>query len=81
MINSIRFPQLTEPETKDTFIYESPDGGKTIYRRKFMDYSSPRECIKNNNKMTILELLNNIESDSNKIKKILSEYTLQPPIL
>ena len=26
-----------ESETKDKYIYESPDGGKTIYRRKFGD--------------------------------------------
>jgi len=27
------------------YIYESPDGGKTIYRRKFGDYDSKRELV------------------------------------
>jgi len=27
------------------YIYESPDHGKTIYRREFLDYSTPRELI------------------------------------
>ncbi len=27
----------------ETHIYESPDGGKTVYRRKFGDYSGNRE--------------------------------------
>ena len=26
-----------DSETKDKYIYESPDGGETIYRRKFGD--------------------------------------------
>tara|TARA_Y100000310_G_C20520742_1_gene733551 strand:- start:579 stop:863 length:285 start_codon:yes stop_codon:yes gene_type:complete len=30
----------------DKWIYESPDKGKTIYRRKFGDYNSKREKIK-----------------------------------
>jgi|TARA_R110000787_G_scaffold212176_1_gene321949 hypothetical protein len=27
------------------YIYESPDNGKTIYRREFLNYSTPRELI------------------------------------
>tara|TARA_Y100000593_G_scaffold86140_1_gene164321 strand:+ start:309 stop:791 length:483 start_codon:yes stop_codon:yes gene_type:complete len=27
------------------YIYESPDGGKTVYRREFGDYDTPREKI------------------------------------
>ena len=35
-----------ESETKDKYIYESPDGGKTIYRRKFGESITwPREEI------------------------------------
>lgn len=29
----------------NTYIYESPDNGETIYKRKFMDYEH-KECIK-----------------------------------
>ena len=29
---------------KETYIYESPDGGKTVYRRRFGDYDN-REKI------------------------------------
>ena len=32
---------LTEA-SKNIYIYESPDKGKTIYRREFGDYDSPR---------------------------------------
>jgi len=28
------------------YIYESPDGGKTIYRRKFLDYNN-KEIVLN----------------------------------
>ena len=39
------------------YIYESPDGGKTIYRRKFLDYDNRELVIKrtdtNNNKTDI----------------------------
>ncbi len=34
-----------ESETKDKYLYESPDGGETIYRRKFGD--KIRENMKN----------------------------------
>ena len=27
----------------ETYIYESPDGGKTVYRRKFGDHSGNKE--------------------------------------
>ena len=32
-------------EFDDVYIYESPDGGKTLYRRKAGDYDTPREQI------------------------------------
>jgi len=42
--NKIR--QKSWEEQKETkYIYESPDKGKTVYRRKFGDYDSPRELI------------------------------------
>ena len=31
-------------DNEETYIYESPDGGETVYRRRFNDYSS-REKI------------------------------------
>ena len=38
--------QKSWEEQKETrYIYESPDKGKTIYRRKMGDYDSPRELI------------------------------------
>ena len=40
--------QLIDDADKDKWIYESPDGGKTIYRRKFGDYDSPREQVIDN---------------------------------
>ena len=30
---------------KEKYIYESPDGGKTVYRRIFGDYNSKRELV------------------------------------
>jgi len=33
-------------EESPKYIYESPDGGKTVYRRRFLDYDTPRELIK-----------------------------------
>ena len=30
---------------KKSYMYESPDGGNTIYRREFGDYNTPREKI------------------------------------
>ena len=45
--NKIR--QKSWEEQKITrYIYESPDKGKTVYRRKFGDYDSPRELISTN---------------------------------
>lgn len=34
----------------DTYIYESPDGGKTMYRRKIGDYSN-RELLNDQKKI------------------------------
>ena len=46
-------------ETK--YIYESPDGGKTLYRREFGDYDSPRVQVdKDGNPLSVqLELFEN----------------------
>ena len=41
-------------ETK--YIYESPDGGKTLYRREFGDYDSPREEVDKEGKPIPLQL-------------------------
>ena len=39
--------EVGNPEDyEDKTIYESPDGGETVYRRKFQDYKN-REVIKN----------------------------------
>ena len=32
----------------ESYIYESPDKGKTVYRRKFNDYDTPREQVDTN---------------------------------
>ena len=34
----------SNPE-QETYIYESPDGGETIYRRGFNDHDTPREQL------------------------------------
>tara|TARA_B110000444_G_scaffold218130_1_gene217498 strand:- start:185 stop:652 length:468 start_codon:yes stop_codon:yes gene_type:complete len=54
-----------EKQKETKYIYESPDKGKTVYRRKFGDYDSPRELIsveefKNSEKLKI----NNMEMKS-----------------
>ena len=41
----------TKPETEDKYIYESPDGGNTIYRRKFGE--TTRENLKTDKKTTM----------------------------
>lgn len=51
------------------YIYESPDGGKTIYRRPFGE--SERECIQDNKNQYILELLEDIQYKVNRIKDLL----------
>ena len=61
--SKIRQKSWEQKETK--YIYESPDKGKTVYRRKFGDYDSPRELIsveefKNSEKLKI----NNMEKIS-----------------
>ena len=35
---------FTNEKNKDVYIYESPDGGETVYRRRFGDYDN-REKI------------------------------------
>ena len=35
---------FTDKTNKDTYIYESPDGGETVYRRRFGEYDN-REKI------------------------------------
>ena len=43
--NVIKNPNQLELFSDDveTYIYESPDGGKTVYRRKFGDHSGNKE--------------------------------------
>ena len=43
-------------DNKKTYIYESPDGGETIYRRKFGDYETPRELVKNEDQIDLFPL-------------------------
>jgi len=33
-------------DKNDVWIYESPDGGKTVYRRKFGDYDNREKVIR-----------------------------------
>ena len=35
---------------KKKYIYESPDGGKTLYRRELGDYDTPRVQVDENKK-------------------------------
>ena len=44
-----------QEENKGKYIYESPDGGKTIYRREFGNYDK-RELIKQENNMEKVSL-------------------------
>tara|TARA_Y100001963_G_C6599652_1_gene361865 strand:- start:341 stop:679 length:339 start_codon:yes stop_codon:yes gene_type:complete len=55
MISSLRHPPVNEiksaldsddTDTSETYIYESPDGGKTIYRRAFGE--EDREIVNEN---------------------------------
>ena len=43
--NVIKNPNQLElfSDDAETYIYESPDGGKTVYRRKFGDHSGNKE--------------------------------------
>ena len=43
--NVIKNPNQLElfGDDAETYIYESPDGGKTVYRRKFGDHSGNKE--------------------------------------
>ena len=47
LTNSAEFNGETHPDDTEEqkYIYESPDGGETIYRRKFGDYDTPREQL------------------------------------
>ena len=66
--NSAKFSGQTHPDAKHTFIsvndteeqkyiYESPDGGKTLYRRKLGDYDNKEQVDKDGNPLpTQMEL-------------------------
>ena len=54
LTDSAKFSGETHPDAKHkswdeikdkTYIYESPDKGKTVYRREFGDYDTPREQV------------------------------------
>ena len=60
--SKIRQKSWEQKETK--YIYESPDKGKTVYRRKFGDYDSPRELISTN------EFKNSEKLKTNNMEKI-----------
>jgi len=60
--SKIRQKSWEQKETK--YIYESPDKGKTVYRRKFGDYDSPRELI------SVEEFKNSEKLKTNNMEKI-----------
>ena len=39
---------IWELDEKKTYIYESPDGGETVYKREFRDYDNKEEVNNNN---------------------------------
>ena len=58
LTNSAKFNGETHPDAKHTpislddtgepkYVYESPDKGKTVYRREFGDYDTPRVQVDN----------------------------------
>jgi len=53
-----------EKQKEIKYIYESPDKGKTVYRRKFGDYDSPRELI------SVEEFKNSEKLKTNNMEKI-----------
>jgi hypothetical protein len=55
---------LQKNKDKKKYIYESPDNGKTLYRRKFNDYDTPKELIKNTEDITHSKYY--YETDRNK---------------
>lgn len=50
-------------EESPKYIYESPDGGKTVYRRRFLDYENPRQLVKDEGGFLVAE---NIRMESMK---------------
>ena len=58
-------------EESPIYVYESPDKGKTIYRRRFLDYDTPRELVKDEGGFLIKE---NIPDEIEKNLKITDVY-------
>tara|TARA_B100000287_G_C20381537_1_gene681800 strand:+ start:112 stop:477 length:366 start_codon:yes stop_codon:yes gene_type:complete len=49
LVSQIPSKFLTNYIDKETYIYESPDGGETIYRRKVNDYDNTEKVDKDGN--------------------------------
>ena len=45
-----------DSEDDTEWIYESPDGGETVYRRKFNDHENGRELVKEKSQMDLFPL-------------------------
>tara|TARA_R100000008_G_C3507907_1_gene127240 strand:- start:258 stop:623 length:366 start_codon:yes stop_codon:yes gene_type:complete len=45
LVSRVPSKLLTKSDVNKTYIYESPDNGKTLYRREFGDYDTPREPV------------------------------------
>ena len=56
----------------NTYIYESPDNGETIYKRKFMDYEH-KEFIK---QTTIPKVIFDIRDNNTKKQKDVQDSNL-----
>ena len=49
LVSQIPSKFLTNYTDEETYIYESPDGGETIYRRQFNDYDNKNQVDKDGN--------------------------------
>ena len=52
------------------FIYESPDNGKTVFKRKFMDYENRTIIIQNGVKITTEKVTE--EKEDNVLESLLN---------
>ena len=65
-------------DNKDKYIYESPDGGKTVYRREFGDYDSERELVSVSKKLqedlgTCTEHFQTLRKENEQLKETIRE--------
>ena len=56
------------------YIYESPDGGKTVYRRHFLNYENPRQLVKDESGFLVAENISKKMMESMKTVGVWFEY-------